>query len=141
MYLSSYGCPSSSKSIKVTLISQAERGLGSHFTGGHLATQDISRSRKDCGPICKSGIGHASALAICHQICEGSVQHSRIWVSRRFEEMSTFALLGEEKIGFRGRRQIRNTVSSVQKDRALSVRQCGIGLDFQRLVVAKVAGE
>jgi hypothetical protein len=55
--------------------------------------------------------------------------------------MNTFALLGEEKISLCSCGQIRNTVSCVQKNRALSVGQRGIRLDLQGLVMPEVAGE
>jgi hypothetical protein len=51
----------------------------------------------------------------------------------------TFALLGKQKVGLSSSRQIRDTVTSIQQNRALAVGQSRIRLDLEGLVVAEVA--
>jgi hypothetical protein len=51
---------------------------------------------------------------------------------------STFALLGKQEVGLCSGRQVGDTVTGVQKERALIVVQSSVRLDLEGLVVAEV---
>jgi hypothetical protein len=55
------------------------------------------------------------------------------------DSVITFALLSKQEVGLSSSRQVRDTVTSIQENRALAVGQCSIGLDLEGLVVAEVA--
>lgn len=109
-----------------------------HLAGRHLSIEDILRGGENGGPVLKGRVRHTPALTEGHQICDGVsvTRRESHGVSGEF----TFALLGEQQVGLRGGRQIGHTVASIKKGRPLVIRQCGIRLDFQGLVVAEVAG-
>ena len=51
----------------------------------------------------------------------------------------TVALLGEEKIGLAGGREVRDTIASVEESRALVGGELGVGAESEGLVVAEAA--
>lgn len=73
-----------------------------------------------------------------------SVTGSRSVLARstgdQFEQVnSTFAFFGEQKVGLCGGREVGHTVASVQKHRALAIRQSSVWLYLQGFVMPEVA--